>query len=506
MALVIGIDSSTQSTKAELRDAETGELIATGRATHPPTQPPVSEQDPASWWEALVDAVRQLGEQRKDVVAMSVAGQQHGLALVDTEGASLRPAKLWNDTTSAPNADRLVRDLGAEWWSSTTGSVPVAAFTITKLAYVAEHEPDIIDKVAKVMLPHDYLTWRLSGAHVTDRGDASGTGWFDGVNGSYLPSAISSALGTEADWLDRLPTVLGPLDAAGQISGSVATELGLPSSVVIGPGTGDNMGAALGLGLGTGDVVLSLGTSGTVYAKSNQRTTDSSGAVAGFCDATGAFLPLVCTLNATKVTDTVAQWLGTDAPGLAELALAAGTSPISPVLVPYFDGERTPNRPDSNGIMVGLTNDTSREHLARAAHDGVVCGLLEGLSALENCGGSSSGRLLVVGGGARSTAYRQRLADITGREIHIPESDETVATGAALQAAVVHAATHENATMSETHFDDLATQWSLKNTQVSGPRADGFGDEIRERYRNAASFDDGLCRAPRTPAEPASNM
>ena len=495
MTLVIGIDSSTQSTKAELRNIATGELVATGKASHPPTQPPVSEQNPQAWWEALTSAVQQLGDRRSEAVAMSVAGQQHGLALLDDAGKSLRPAKLWNDTTSAPNANRLVEQLGADHWASTTGSVPVAAFTVTKLAYVAEHEPEIVDRVAKVMLPHDYLTWRLSGEHVTDRGDASGTGWFDATSGKYLAEPIAAALGSDTDWMGRLPRVLGPTEAAGTIDPSVAAGLGLANSLLIGPGTGDNMGAALGLGLGMGDVVASLGTSGTVYAKSATRTTDPYGAVAGFADASGAFLPLVCTLNATKVTDTVANWLGTDAPGLAQLALDAGTDPISPVLVPYFDGERTPNRPESKGIFVGLTNETTREHLARAAHDGVICGLLEGLAALENCGGSSDGRLLLVGGGARSAAYRQRLADISGRAVHIPASNETVSTGAAVQAAVIHAAANE-AGSATSKFVEIAEDWSLTSTQVTEPRADLLNDELRDQYRQAASFDDGLCRAP----------
>ena len=496
MAFVIGIDSSTQSTKAELREIESGKLIATGKAAHPPTQPPVSEQDPEAWWKALVEAVQQLGDARSEAVAISVAGQQHGLALVDEHGVSLRAAKLWNDTTSAPNADRLVEELGADWWSSATGSVPVAAFTVTKLAYVAEHEPEVIERVAKVMLPHDYLTWRLSGEHVTDRGDASGTGWFDATRNQYLPEPVNAALNSTVDWAERLPRVLGPTEAAGQIQPSVAIELGLSDAVVVGPGTGDNMGAALGLGLGLGDVVMSLGTSGTVYAKSERRTTDPTGAVAGFADATGAFLPLVCTLNATKVTDSVAKWLGTDAPGLAELALAAGTASISPVLVPYFDGERTPNRPESKGIFVGLTNEVTREELARAAHDGVICGLLEGLSALEDCGGSSSGRLLLVGGGARSGAYRQRLADISGKAVHIPDSEETVATGAALQAAVIYQASAPTEAISSSVFNKIASQWSLHSSQIFEPNADILGSELRDQYRQAASFDDGLCRVP----------
>lgn len=499
MALVIGIDSSTQSTKAELRDLESGELVATGKASHPPTSPPVSEQDPASWWAALVDAVTQLGDRRREAVAISVAGQQHGLALIDEAGVSVRPAKLWNDTTSAGQASRLVDDLGASWWAENTGSVPVAAFSITKLAWVAEKEPGALDSVAKVMLPHDYLTWKLSGEHVTDRGDASGTAWYNAKSDSYLEAALGAALGSQNtdDWIDRLPRVLGPTDAAGTIKPDVAAELGLSESALVGPGTGDNMGAALGLGLSVGDVVISLGTSGTVYAKSEQRTTDVNGAVAGFCDASGAFLPLVCTLNATKVTDTVARWLGTDAPGLAEMALAAGTELISPTLVPYFDGERTPNRPESNGLMVGMTNETTREQLARAAHDGVICGLLDGLDALERSGGSSDGRLILVGGGARSVAYRQRLADISGREVHIPESDETVATGAALQAAVVHAksATSDTSSGATDDFDAVAAAWSLNSAHIFEPRADTNADDVRERYRHAASFDDGLCRA-----------
>ena len=366
----------------------------------------------------------------------------------------------------------------------------MAAFTVTKLAYVAEHEPDVIERISKIMLPHDYLTWRLSGEHVTDRGDASGTGWFDGNSGSYLQEPLRAATGSSTDLEHLLPKVLGPDEVAGQIQGDVASELGLSPTTIVGPGTGDNMGAALGLGLGVGDVVLSLGTSGTVYAKSSQRTTDVSGAVAGFSDATGGFLPLVCTLNATKVTNTVASWIGTDASGLSEMALSAGTEAISPVLVPYFDGERTPNRPESSGIMVGLTNSTSREHLARAAHDGVICGLLEGLSALEDCGGSINGRLMLVGGGARSAAYRQRLADITQREIHVPETDETVATGAAVQAAVC---------ANDATFDEIPSIWSLKRTQVTEPRADSVSDGIREQYRSAASFDDGLCRPAATP-------
>lgn len=257
--LVLGVDSSTQSTKVEARELSSGEVVATSSAKHPATHPPVSEQDPAAWWDALVVAVGQLGEHRRDVVAVSVAGQQHGLVLCDADGLPLRDAKLWNDTTSASNADALVRAVDARTWARRTGSVPVAAFTISKLAWVAEHEPDVIARTAMVMLPHDWLTWKLSGSHVTDRGDASGTGWFDPSANQYLPDLVRQVVDDGAGWIDRLPRVLGPSDVAGELSAVAAAELGLPIGIVVGPGSGDNMAAALGLGLGSGDVRDLLG-------------------------------------------------------------------------------------------------------------------------------------------------------------------------------------------------------------------------------------------------------
>jgi xylulokinase len=474
MALVVGVDSSTQSTKVEARDLETGRVVATGTARHPATSPPVSEQDPVAWWDALVEAMQQLGDHRADVVAVSVAGQQHGLVLLDAEGFPVRAAKLWNDTTSAPQAERLVVELGAGEWAALTCSVPVASFTVTKLAWVAEHEPALFARAARVMLPHDYLTWRLTGAHVTDRGDASGTGWFDPVTGEYHRHLVELAAG--APWAGELPRVLGPTEPAGTIASGALAALGLTGDVVVGPGSGDNMGAALGLGLRSGDVAISLGTSGTVFAVSPTPTRDESGAVAGFASASGSFLPLVCTLNATKVTDTVARWLGTDPSGCAALALTAADDPGAVALVPYFDGERTPNLPDATGGLVGLTNATTREQLALAAHDGVLCGLLDGLDALRIVGATVDGRIFLIGGGSRSGAYRQRSADLTGSPIVVPDSDETVATGAAVQAAAV--ATGEA-------LDVIAERWELGSGTVVEPRRDA--GQVRIRYRAAST-------------------
>lgn len=477
-ALAAGVDFSTQSTKVELRDIDSGVLVARATAPHRSTSPPVSEQHPESWWAALVECFAQLSSHSRDVVAISVAGQQHGLVLLDDSGVPLRPAKLWNDTTSAPQAERLVAEYGAAGWAQACGSVPVASFTVTKLAWVFEHEPELVDRIAQIMLPHDYLTWRLSGRHVTDRGDASGTGWFDPSANVYRSDLFERAgVGHGASWQSKLPEVLAPDVAAGEVSGDAAPQLGLGSGVAVGPGRGDNMGAALGLGLKPGDVVISLGTSGTVYAVSSTATADESGAVAGFADASGNFLPLVCTLNATKVTDTVARWLGVDAAGLSTLALDAAPQEEPPVLIPYFDGERTPNLPAASGLFAGLRNDTSREDLALAAHDGVLCGLLAGYDALTAAGVDTSGRLLLIGGGSRSAAYRQRAADLGGAPVTVPDDDETVAVGAALQAAAIS---------TDSPLGAVAQAWNLGEGMSIDPATDATN--VRDRYRVAAGL------------------
>lgn len=437
MPLVAGVDSSTQSTKVELRDLDSGAVVASGRAAHPPTAPPRSEQDPRAWWDALAEAFAATGDARREVVAVSVAGQQHGLVVLDRDGAPVRAAKLWNDTESAPQAAQLVERLGPAAWAAACGSVPVPAFTITKLAWLVETHPELVDRIDRVMLPHDYLTYRLTGEAVTDRGDASGSGWYDPASGRYAPDLLE-IVGGRHDWIATLPTVLGPDETAGTLVTAAADALGLPAGITVGPGTGDNMAAALGLGLRPGDVAMSLGTSGTVYAVSTTPTRDAAGAVAGFCDAAGGYLPLVCTLNATKVTDTVARWLGADRDEFSQLALAAPGGANGVSLTPYFDGERTPNLPDASGTFQGLRNTTERADLARAAHEGVVRGLLHGLEALAAAGASTGGTLHLIGGGAQSPAYRAVVADLHGAPIRIPTDDETVATGACVQAARVH--------------------------------------------------------------------
>jgi xylulokinase len=474
--LAIGVDSSTQATKVEVRDLDSGNLVASARAAHPAVSPPCCEQDPEEWWAALLSCLSEVREHLSHVRALSIAAQQHGLVLVDSSGAVIRPAKLWNDTTSAAQAARLVEQIGAKAWASACGLVPVAAITISKLAWLAEHEPTALARTSKVMLPHDYLTWKLTGSHVTDRGDASGTGWWDPSRGDYRADLLGLVVDDPEAWIGRLPRVLRPSQPAGCVMDSTAHSLGLSRQAVVGPGTGDNMAAAVGLALESGDVVVSLGTSGTIYAASEHPTADASGAVAGFADANGRFLPLVCTNNATGVTDAVGRWLGVEREALADLALSV--SPNSNlVMLPYLAGERTPNLPDATGSIRGLTLSTTRANLAAMAHIGVLCGLLSGADALQACGVTLTGRALLVGGGARSRAYRQLLADLWERPVTVPTAEEAVAAGAAAQAAAV---------LVNQQPSDVARRWSLGTGPTVRPRDFIDSRGIRRAYHDAA--------------------
>jgi xylulokinase len=417
--LVAGIDCSTQSTKVLVCDAETGQVVRSGSASHPDA----TEVDPAVWAAALDSASS--GGLLDDVAAIAVGGQQHGMVVLDEAGAVVRPALLWNDTRSAGAATELIAELGGpEKWADAVGLVPVASFTVTKLRWLAEHEPELAARVATVMLPHDWLTARLStdgiaGAR-TDRGDASGTGYWSPSTGDYRADLLRLAFGREV----ALPPVVAPSAPVGRTA----------AGAVLGPGTGDNMAAALGLGAVTGDVTVSIGTSGVVAAVAETPTADASGLVAGFADATGRFLPLVCTLNAARVFSATATMLGVDLARLDELALSTPDSG-GLVLLPFLDGERTPDLPNARGLLTGLTRaNATPARLARASVEGLLCGLADGLDALRSQGVPIR-RAMLVGGGARSTALRALAPAILGMPVVLPEPGEYVALGAARQAA-----------------------------------------------------------------------
>jgi xylulokinase len=417
--LVAGVDSSTQSCKVVVCDADTGEAMWAASAPHPDA----TEVDPQHWWEAYLTATAGLPA---GVNAIAVGGQQHGMVLLDRSGAVVRPALLWNDTRSARDAADLVAEFGAVEWARAVGSVPVASFTVTKLRWVARNEPDYARRADTVVLPHDWLTARLLGrwdprTTTTDRGDASGTGYWSPLDGDYRLDLLIAAFGRELS----VPRVLGPSEAAGHT----------PDGVLVAPGTGDNMAAALGLSLTAGDVVVSVGTSGVVCAVHTQPTADASGMVAGFCDATGRYLPLVCTLNGARVLTSTAQLLGTTVQALDDLALSATPGAQGLTLLPYLDGERTPNLPTAHGVLCGLRRtNMAPGNLARAAVEGLLCGLADGIDALRLVGVNPR-RVVLIGGGSRSGAVSALAADIFGLPVVQPAPGEYVARGAARQAA-----------------------------------------------------------------------
>lgn len=466
--LVAGVDTSTQSVKVVIRDAQSGAWIREGRAPHPDG----TEVDPVTWWQAFVQACS--GGLLDGVSAIAVAGQQHGMVALDEAGSVVRPALLWNDTRSAPDAEELVAELGGpQVWAEAVGSVPLAAFTVSKVRWMARSEPGNAARTASVMLPHDYLTWILAdrpAESVTDRGDASGTGYWSPATGEYRRDILTLALGHDV----QLPRVAGPFDVVGELGAAARAQLGIGGTdpVLLGPGTGDNMGAALSLGIGPGDVVVSLGTSGTAFAGSDSPTADPTGLVAGFADASGRFLPLVCTLNAARVLTSTAELLGVDMDSFARLALDATPGAGGLTMLPYFDGERTPNLPDARGSLHGITRDNlTPANIARAAVEGMLGGLADAVDALVHVGVKPR-RVLLVGGAAANPAVVEVAATLVDAPVEVPPTGEYVADGAARQAAWVL-------------LGDGLPAWPAAREGRTIQRDANPAPEVREQYRRA---------------------
>ncbi|MEU1226529.1 xylulokinase [Streptomyces sp. NPDC005828] len=438
-SVVIGVDSSTQSAKAAAVDADTGELLALGRAPHTVTgSAGARESDPDEWWTALVAAVRaavrEAGVPAASVTGIAVAGQQHGLVTLGPDGRPLRPALLWNDTRSAPQAAALAGRLGGPAsWPARTGSVPVASMTAAKWQWLREHEPHHADATTGVRLPHDHLTERLSGAAVTDPGDASGTCWYGTATGAYDPDVLD-LVGLDPA---LLPAV-APSGATrvGTLTPAAAEALGLPRTVAVAAGTGDNMAAAVGLGLGGAGLldhpVVSLGTSGTVFAAT--RTRPTAPGLAGFAATDGTYLPLGCTLNCTLAVDRFATLLG-----LGREDAAPGGDVV---VLPYLDGERTPDLPHAAGLVTGLRHDTEPRAVLGAAYEGAAFTVLRALDGLlAACGLDPADPavrdrpLRLVGGGARGRAWTDTVRRLSGRPLLVPAAGELVALGAAALAA-----------------------------------------------------------------------
>lgn len=455
--LIAGVDSSTQSVKVVIRAADTGELVRQGRAPHPDG----TEVDPRHWISALESAIADAGG-LNDVAAISIGGQQHGMVALDESGEVIRPALLWNDTRSAEQAKKLNSEMGGDQaMADAVGSVLVASFTASKVRWMVENEKTNADRVAAVALPHDWLSWQLQGAKdfstlFTDRSDASGTGYFDSKSSTYRRDIFARALLSEREII--LPRITTPHAFAGE------TTHGIP----IAAGAGDNAAAALGVQAQPGDVVVSLGTSGTAFAVSTTPTHDASGAVAGFADASGRYLPLVCTLNAARIFDAATTILGKSHDEVGQLALSSQPGAHGLTLLPYFEGERTPNRPDATGVFSGMNlSNSNPADIARAMIEGMLSGLADAVQSLVDLGVDIK-RVLIIGGAAKNPAVGQIASSLFGRPVLIPPAGEYVADGAAKQAAWALLG------------GDQPPQWDLgKATNIEGKPT----PKVLEKYR-----------------------
>ncbi|WP_210064159.1 xylulokinase [Pseudarthrobacter sp. PvP004] len=481
MPLIAGVDSSTQSTKVVLCDADTGRVVGSGSAPHPQTSPPLSEQHPSFWWESTLGAwhgaLSAANAKGTDVRAISVAAQCHGLVALDDAGAVIRPAKLWNDTTTAPEMEALREALPAKEWAQRTGSVPTAAFTVSKLLWLRTAEPDNFRRLAQVLLPHDWLTYQLTGQFATDRSEASGTGYYSAERGRY-DHDILALIDEYTPWDRMVPRVMGPSETVGTVHPASAEALGVRPDTIVGPGAGDQHASALGLGARRGDRVLSLGTSGVIFTVSESPVHDAQGIVDGVADAAGGYLPLVSTLNAARVTDAFARILGVDHQELSRMALSA--SPVdAPVLAAFLDGERKPNLPHATGTLTGIRTDITRDQMARAAIEGVIFGLRRGAEHLDRVGALSDGRIILTGGAARSEAYRQLTADAFNSVVHTSASTESVAVGAAIQAA---------ACFQGRSVQEVRDSWAPEPTPAATPQDVQGSNQAFERYKTAAEW------------------
>ncbi len=458
VTLVAGVDSSTQSVKIVVCDAETGAVVRTARAAHPDG----TEVSAQAWWDAYREATADPGL-LEDVQAIAVGGQQHGMVTLDEQGDLVRDALLWNDNRSASDATDLISELGGgQAWADAVGTVPVASMTVSKVRWLARAEPENAARTASVVLPHDWLSWRIGGRTfdpVTDRGDASGTCYFDATTNTYRDDLVERALGHRL----ALPRVADPSEIIGHT----------PEGIAIAPGTGDNMAAGLGLGLTTGNAVVSLGTSGTAFTRSGEQTHEPTGTVAGFADATGSFMPLVCTLNGARNLVATAHLLGVDFDELSRLALSADPGAGGLTYLPYLEGERTPPLPDARGQLLGMTlRNLTPANVARATIEGVLWSLAYGVDVLREQTGVISS-ITLTGGASQSAAVRGIASAVFGIPIVVTDTFESVAVGAARQAA--WALTGE------------LPEWKVPILSRHDPsEADlGAAAEISQRYRGA---------------------
>ncbi len=439
MSLFIGVDSGTQSVKAVVLDLDTRKVVAEARTPHrliaglPAGH---MEQHPADWTAALDEVLRAVTAQidRSRVRGIGVSGQQHGFVPLDAEGRVIRPAKLWCDTSTVAECALITKKLGGPKAAiRKTGNLILPGFTAPKILWLKRHEPANYRRLRHVLLPHDYLNFYLTGNYFMEAGDASGTALMDVRRRQWSPDAIKAIDPALADFL---PPISGSHEAAGFLQPALAARYGLPTGVVVSAGGGDNMMGAIGTGNVTpGVVTASFGTSGTIYAYAQQPVIDPQGEIAAFCSSTGGWLPLLCTMNVTTVTEQIRTLFGYDHAALNTAVELAPPGAGGLVLLPYLAGERTPNVPDGSGVLLGLSSTTLKAgHLARAAMEGVTLGMNYGLRRLAALG-LKAREIRVTGGGAKSPVWRQIMADVFGVPVVAMVEDEGAALGGALQAA-----------------------------------------------------------------------
>src|SRR4051812_9360610 len=438
--LLIGIDSGTQSTKALVVDSRDGKVLASANQAYdliPDLPPGAKEQHPHTWREATASAIRQSLRQAKavaaDVVAIGVSGQQHGFVPLDVKGEVIRPAKLWCDTSTTAECDEIMEQLGGlKKTIKTIGNAVLPGFTAPKILWLKKHEPKNYKQLGAVLLPHDYLNFWLTGEKVMEYGDASGTALLD-VKKRKWSDAVLEAIDPEL--AGKLPPLISSEKPAGRLQLSTAKQLGLNPDVLVSAGGGDNMMGAIGTGnTRPGIVTASFGTSGTIYACSDKPIIDPEGEIAAFCDSTNQWLPLLCTMNVTIATEMVRndfQW------SHERFAAEGGRIPAGSnglLLLPYFEGERTPNVPNGTGVWLGVNSRTFEAgHFARAAMEGVTLGMNYGLRRLDQLGVKPT-QIRATGGGAKSKVWRQIMADVFNAQVVTLKVSEGAAYGAALQA------------------------------------------------------------------------
>jgi xylulokinase len=436
----LGIDSGTQSTKTILLDAASGEIVASASKQYDLIEGlPAGhkEQHPSVWIDAVRETIKSAIEKsdvdRAKVRGIGVSGQQHGFVALDKNDQVIRPAKLWCDTATTPECEELIAALGGlDKTIEAVGNGIPAGFTASKILWLKKHEPDHYARLRSVLLPHDYINFRLTGRKTMECGDASGTALLDVRNRSWSRAAIDAI---DLRVREMLPGLIDSNEIAGTLRADLAAEFGLSTDVIVSSGGGDNMMGAIGTGnVRPGVVTVSLGTSGTIYASSSHPVIDPKGEIAAFCDSTGKWLPLVCTMNVTVATEMVRERFSLSHDDLSKAVASVPAGNDGLLLIPFFEGERTPNVPDGTGVYFGLRDQTfSIPHFARAAMEGATLGLNYGLDRMRELG-IAPREIRATGGGARSAVWRQIMADVFDAEVVCVKNEEGAAAGAAIQA------------------------------------------------------------------------